>query len=685
VGDSQDSSWQAHEILGEVRRQRKKLAELKDDFAKFSSEYAETKKTLDRITSIAQDTQRSINLLSAQYALERELQRARGRVAELTAEMDRRFGDRNRVRQLATALSGPIVVDALNAEVVEDRTLRNYCQELMLANPNYWLASAALSLAASYRGDTKLEAKAHRAAMSLDEPRTCLFMALTLSRAPGEENRAAVWLDNYLASVDPNALDDDFLVLLDAVAQGELGKSGWMHAEATLRKWRAETVLPHMTDAQVSTLKDLLTERADLPTHAYFPTLSRHTKEWDEAAAGLRLSLACGLAAKDLGGRFAHHLSPERPPGRARPGTPHVDSALNGLITHQDGDEAELQRELDRQRLILKCEGDTKRAASLDAARRQRSQGAMNVPALLVQAAFPTDDVRIGVHAQHMALACARDWINKAGEAVADDGWRRRPSHLTLRIYGWQAQLPTDPATPVDEVRLERSFREHLDQELRRRRRARITGTMLGIVIVLLLLAGAPRFIRAADHVLHSVGLLGLLFPVLALLLFLGAAATAAVKLSAKSRHSQQRYRSGAHGLDRAVAILRQALRERRELLAQWSLAHEEGPAALAMAMERLSGWSPMSNVRDCGDPPADIDAPDRHGEQRMPPVERGEERPARDGAALQPMDSVVDGADASVATPRPPSLREGDASKSLRRAESARGGVIGEAAGPPA
>ncbi|MBZ0252378.1 MAG: hypothetical protein K8I02_03470, partial [Candidatus Methylomirabilis sp.] len=145
------------------------------------------------------------------------LQLAETRIVKVRQEIETRFGFYGVVRRRATG-----ILQGIDSGVVTHDVVRNLTEDMMVSAPGYWLAPALVALASWARDDQRLAARALDEALIRDSFRTSLFFAL-VTRRLRRDVASASWLTQYFRHQDPMALDREFMVLLDAVANGAFG------------------------------------------------------------------------------------------------------------------------------------------------------------------------------------------------------------------------------------------------------------------------------------------------------------------------------------------------------------------------------------------------------------------------------------------------------------------------------
>jgi hypothetical protein len=148
------------------------------------------------------------------------------------ADHDRQFGHHQVVRRAATG-----ILRAMIAGTVRPAVLLEAAEQLMVGACDYWLPAALVAVAAWAGNGPESARRAVLEAVSLDPGRSALFFSVVLARF-GRQDAAASWITEYVKAQDGNALTGEFTAVLDAVAQGALGRQAREHLLDACRGWR---------------------------------------------------------------------------------------------------------------------------------------------------------------------------------------------------------------------------------------------------------------------------------------------------------------------------------------------------------------------------------------------------------------------------------------------------------------
>ncbi|MFB7511849.1 hypothetical protein [Streptomyces sp. NPDC056144] len=406
-------------------------------------------------------TRRTLDTLVEQYGRDREIAKAQAELTRLNAEWHTVFDQRRHTRTLARGLVHTLTARAVRDQVVNSSTVQACAEERMLLEPTYWLAPALTAVAAGYRSETSRAERARAYAQTLDEAKAFLFFALTSARL-GEEREAAAWMDQYLSSLDPDRLGQDFLIVLDAIASNDLGEEALGYARQTMSLWSTGGQGAHL-DTLHQHRWDRLWNLADRMPENRFPGLRVSCSE-------LWPSLQQGWEAASIPRKALAHLRDTYPGEAVAPESPtghdahRVLHALERLIDQLEPDEAEHSDAMRWQKHIVECGGDLDAAQKAFLPTGGLDDEPLNISALLDRGVFDPENAAMGPAARRMAVqavwpsleACVRQYVATAEKLL--------PASVTLTFEDWTCTVPTDPHARVEQEALVEALAEHITE-----------------------------------------------------------------------------------------------------------------------------------------------------------------------------------------------------------------------------
>ncbi|ANZ16505.1 hypothetical protein SNOUR_16030 [Streptomyces noursei ATCC 11455] len=543
-----------------------------------ASELGDVSHTIDRVEGSVRQLEHKLVEFTDQYTRDQVRARAEAELARLTTEWHARFEQRRQTRALAHGLVHALTKDALEKGMVDKDLVAACAQERMLMDRGFWLGPAVVALAARHLDKEPQMHRARAQAYSIDQARANLFFTLTCTRL-GELDEAARWMDRYLQSLDPYALDEDFHVVLDAVACNELGAQAHAYTRQAMRQWLSRLELAQATTLETQVARHMGDLGKALPTQRYQELGSLCTDGWDGLRSGWEWATVPKATLAHLRRAFPGDLD-DGPAG-------HVDSALDALIDRHDTDEAQLASRIRYLELVVEHSGDEKTARQEHTAQRNAAKP-VNLRTLLVNAVFMPEAVHLGEEARLLALRAVWPHVLNSSEAYVQRSRSLLPRQIDVSWGEWNRPLPADPTAPVPEQQLVDEVRELIEERThqkvesvrlnRFRFLAAAVTTVVGVITAFLLPQGVPRVIAAT-------------------------LATAAVILTIAEwrrvpARKQELSREGRDSAQTAAAVLNQALTQRVTFFTTW---HENLDVAPQLATWANQAWRREAGVLEGG------------------------------------------------------------------------------------
>lgn len=538
------------------------IAGLRGELSEVAAEVLDVRQSVRAVDDAVAQLHDVFAEFTARYVQDQARVAAEAELAQLTLDWQSRFEQRRRTRALAHGLVHTLTRDAVERGVVDAAAVESCAAERLLMEPSYWLAPAVVALAARHRGEVQRARRAVSQAFSLDPAKSNLFFALTCSRL-GEFKEAARRMDQYLRSIDSYALDEDFQIVLDAVACRELGDDAHTYAELAMKRWAGQLDLAR-SNGEFDPVADHLWELRHRVRNDAFPALGRLCEsEWDQLRRGIELASVPGAALEYLREQF-----PPEPAAWAEAGT-YAEGALGALIDRYDAEERALDRRMEYLRRVIDHGGDAdgaRRSVSVDDDARRPA----DLRTLLVNAVFVPRSVLLGDEARRLVLRTLWPRVLEATQECADRAQHLLPRELAIGTDGWSGVVPTDPSADVDAGPLVAELKGAIEERTGRQVDAvRLNPVRLWGAILLSLVAGVLGFITAAGAA-RSV----------ALCLGLGCAGWAWHEWRRVPVRRRELRTEGSVLARQRVRMLRQGLEQREEFFSVWT-DHLHGPDGL--------------------------------------------------------------------------------------------------------
>jgi hypothetical protein len=362
-------------------------------------------------------------------ALRTELQLAETRLVKVRQELDQRFGHYSDVRRRVTG-----ILQATDVAIVRQETMRTATEELMLAAPRYWLAPSLVALTAWIADNRPLAERALGEALNRDGNKTALFFALVCRRAkrpPALQH----WLGRYFLLQNPQALDREVVVMLDAVASGVFGSAAQEICLRVSSGWIQELEQAgNFLDEQRRRWAEALDARTPKVGTDEFPTLRRHSPTWPRLESALAKARRNGQIVTYFHQLFEGEI-PVAPQLEMA-----VDELLDSLVTHFDDEELPLRKEDRLLQLIVQEQGDRDAASRRMAAEDEAFAETVPFVALLTNAAMHPEASKASRATQRYAVAASKEWILVGHRDLVARDRAAVPVEVDLAIGPWSGK-----------------------------------------------------------------------------------------------------------------------------------------------------------------------------------------------------------------------------------------------------
>jgi preprotein translocase subunit YajC len=336
-----------------------------------------------------------------------EVSAARENLTLVRQKLEKNFGHYDEVRRLA-----PGVLQAVDAGVVREETIRNAVEEKFLTATAYWLPPGLVCLAAWISDNRPLAERSLEEAIRRDDSKTSLFFALVCRRARRME-ACARWLGRYFQTQNPLAMDREVVVMLDALANGVFGGTALVACSKVIDEWLGE--LEHQAGFQDDQRKrwaeslDVMTPRIG---DAEYPTLRKYSPTWPKLEASLAAARRNHVVQSFFETLFTGEIVVASGLEAA------VDEVLTKLVTNYDDEELPLRLEARRHEITTEVNGLPGRTADKrnEALRRFQAESdslkvQTNFAAHLTNATMYHEQYGASPATRRYAVSRSRQWI----------------------------------------------------------------------------------------------------------------------------------------------------------------------------------------------------------------------------------------------------------------------------------
>lgn len=166
----------------------------------------------------------ALDNLSSQYFVFKELSTASKNLTQYNDEYYTKFQFFNELRRITLGY-----VIGLDSYIISNESLRKKVEKSYLANTDYWLAYAIMSVMLWAENEKTAAQRAMQKALRMDPKKSAVFYMLVNLRF-SRNDAASKWYVYYLERTDVNDLGDEWQVLLEAYLSGALGNDPKLEA-----------------------------------------------------------------------------------------------------------------------------------------------------------------------------------------------------------------------------------------------------------------------------------------------------------------------------------------------------------------------------------------------------------------------------------------------------------------------
>lgn len=382
-----------------------------------------------------------------------EVQLAHENVLRIDQVLKEQFGDYDRIRKTIIG-----VVRDFDINLVRNKTIQELSEELWLTSSRYWLSYALIAVTAWVNDYPEVAFNALSECSRRDAVKASLFFTL-LNLRFGRVEAARRWFGAYMRTLDPNFLQNEAAVMIQAYLSGLFGSDKALQSavDSTINQWIAiinddAKVSADLVKAYANYIRNL--QPGSAFTYASIRQFCVNANEVesvyaDESKYPRILELLEALDVEDI------DQNPENYSAR-------IDAVLVTLISNYDRDEEELKNQQEYYNLIIANNGSVGLAEEqYQEMLRLRGEG-FNIGRQMIGWVLYDNDGETDVHVRKFALSHTKTWLLGAIERFSNDIQNKYPTGYRLSIDGWeglsngrdQAQLVEDLEQYFDAHRL---------------------------------------------------------------------------------------------------------------------------------------------------------------------------------------------------------------------------------------
>lgn len=404
-----------NQMIEEINYAQEAMVVLAENMIDVSSRVVPNVKYVSNQVSVA-DTDVSTLLnaleeLTKQYFVFKELSTASKNLTQFNDEYFTKFQFFNELRRITLGY-----VIGLDSYIISNESLRKKVEKCYLANTDYWLAYAIMSVMLWASNEKSAADRALHKALKMDSKKSSVFYMLVNLRF-GRIDPASKWYLYYLDRTDVNDLGDEWQKLLQAYLSGALGADPRLEnaAQDYYQKIFEQTkALNAGYDLKVQGRAETFIANFLHATESDFPALSLSCSDYPQMKQQLSDFEKFAVVAK-----YYDDIN-NMEEDRASNTNERIENVLYDLINSYDEKEFEVVRKIKYNESIIAAKGD------VAAAQRRYNElygdvgKKLNAGDMLMKWAFSEDYVETDVTVKKFSLSQLSDNIVQGFKSYAE-------------------------------------------------------------------------------------------------------------------------------------------------------------------------------------------------------------------------------------------------------------------------
>lgn len=357
---------------------------------------------------------------------------ARQSIMYNNAEIEKKYGYYDKVRRTTESL-----MDAIENSNISIASLINLKEELILHNPNYWLANALASLTSWVLNDRENTEKELNNALKKDVKKTSLFFCL-INHKLGRTTTSINWLKKYLSEEDPTNLDRDFITIIDLVTTGSFGNEAKKIVLDKVDVWFNRINSNSQIQAkQLSFWEEYISSKEE--SDIRMPYLEIYTPDISILKNNLTISSSYLNVLSELESITYSNKSNKK-----------INEVLNNLIYEYETNEQKYQLDNLKNNLIISCNGNREEAERLFKKEQSVYEEETDLLTLLSNIIIYKELYKVSSETQKLALALMKNYIINVYEAK-----NKKIDNNTFNIVIGEFTTTTTDGTNGNEIKSE--------------------------------------------------------------------------------------------------------------------------------------------------------------------------------------------------------------------------------------
>ena len=384
---------------------------------------------------------------------ENNITHAQGRIVILNQEIEKQFGLYEDVRNNFIG-----ILQAVDTGLVSKRIITNSTEELMLGTPRYWLSPSLVAVSAWMNNNQTLAYKAVNEAIKRNPIKTELIFVLISNRLKRQEASFA-WLSKFFETQNPLAMPQETLILLNAYTDGVFGPDSQGMCTRHISKWmdvisKQPEVIKDLEKRWIQKIKLMpISVKNEIP----FKYLEKYSPNFTAL-----MDLLSDARKHEVFLNYLKNIMTA--PKEKKDYVEELDDILFKLVKEYDEDEFELRKERRLCELIVKYDGDKRKAqADFEANVVMLFKNKMTFFEILVKVASQED---FSPNLRKLAILLMKEWILNAHQDFTAQYRMTYPAEVAISMDHWTDNTQDGSNVKELSVSYRKYLKEILDKEL---------------------------------------------------------------------------------------------------------------------------------------------------------------------------------------------------------------------------
>lgn len=384
----------------------------------------------EKVTVADQDVStllKAIEDLTSQYFLFKNLSTASKNLTQYNDEYYTKFKFYNELRRITLGY-----VIGLDSYIISNESLRKKVEKCYLANTDYWLAYAIMSVMLWASNEKSAAERALKKALTMDARKSAVFYMLINLRF-GRKATASNWYVYYLDKTDVNNLGDEWQTLLQAYLSGAMGTDPKLEKVASeyYEKIFVQTesinasFIPNIQTRAYSFMDSFLHK-----TEKEFIALKSYCKDYPEMKNTLSNLEKFAVVAEYYDDVF------NKAEDRAESDDERIENVLYDLINSYDENEAAVIRKIKYNEAVMGAKGDIALAQKKYNEQYADIKAKKNAGDMLIKWAFSEDYVQTDVTVKKFSISYLSNHIVNGFKNYAENVKKSVRDNFDINIDG---------------------------------------------------------------------------------------------------------------------------------------------------------------------------------------------------------------------------------------------------------